>query len=79
MTVSYCRDISEAKDVAAVWQSAERQHLCARCYCTYEDMVVGRESLRPVVAKKMQTRRSVKELQEEPGNLAEKCHNKRRR
>lgn len=36
MLISYCCDISTAKDMSAVWHDAERQHPCVRCSSTYE-------------------------------------------
>lgn len=69
--MSYCRDISEAKDESAAMHGTGRQNLCVWRYSTYENMVMSRESSRRVAAKTRETQRRIKELQEAAGSLAQ--------
>lgn len=79
MIVSFCRDIPEAKDMSAARHGPEPQHPSVRWHSSYENMVMGRKILSPVVVDTMEARRTVKELQREAGSPAERSSSRKRR
>lgn len=68
----------EVRDMSAVWHDAGRHHLCVRHHSTYKEMVMSRRNANCMVAETIQTRRKVKELEDDPKHLGGRGRSRRR-